>query len=122
MDDSGGKIENQGDIEDHCVDYFSGLLGEPASAQQFEQSDLDLLFDFACTEEDRSGFCKDFTVHEIKEEFFSLPRNKASGPDGYSLDFFKAAWSIIGQRFLRPSENFSPQTVFSSNGMRQLWF
>ena len=96
MEDSGGKIENQGDIEDHCVDYFSGLLGEPASTQQFGQSDLDLLFDFSCTEEDRLGFCKDFTVHKVKDTFFSLSRNKASGPDGYSSEFFKAAWSIIG--------------------------
>lgn len=28
--------------------------------------------------------------------FFSLPRNKTSGPDGYSAEFFIACWSVVG--------------------------
>lgn len=33
---------------------------------------------------------------EVREAFFSLPRNKTSGPDGYSAEFFIGCWILIG--------------------------
>ena len=33
---------------------------------------------------------------EIKKALFSIDDYKASGPDGFSSFFFKAAWNIIG--------------------------
>lgn len=35
MDDSGAKIDSQAGIEDHCVGYFSNLLGGSVSQTQF---------------------------------------------------------------------------------------
>ena len=37
-----------------------------------------------------------FTAEEIKNAFLSLPRNKASGPDGYSSEFFNSCWTVVG--------------------------
>ncbi|GJW44384.1 hypothetical protein Tco_0073183 [Tanacetum coccineum] len=34
---------------------------------------------------------------EIKVMLFDIEDNKASGPDGYSSKFFKAAWSVVGR-------------------------
>ncbi|GJW35252.1 RNA-directed DNA polymerase, eukaryota, reverse transcriptase zinc-binding domain protein [Tanacetum coccineum] len=34
---------------------------------------------------------------EIKAALFDIEDNKASGPDGYSSKFFKAAWSVVGR-------------------------
>lgn len=70
------------------MDYFSKLLGDFVSRHQFDQSDLDLLFDFTCSEEESDGFCKQFTPLEFKDAFFTLPRNKASGPDDYTFEVF----------------------------------
>ncbi|GJX40548.1 RNA-directed DNA polymerase, eukaryota, reverse transcriptase zinc-binding domain protein, partial [Tanacetum coccineum] len=39
----------------------------------------------------------DVTNEEIKEAIYSIEDNKASGPDGYSSKFFKAAWMVIGK-------------------------
>ena len=36
------------------------------------------------------------THEEIEKAMFSIDDSKASGPDGFSSRFFKAAWSIIG--------------------------
>ncbi|XP_010462886.1 PREDICTED: uncharacterized protein LOC104743514 [Camelina sativa] len=33
---------------------------------------------------------------EIKDVFFSLPKNKAPGPDGYCVEFFTAHWNTVG--------------------------
>lgn len=37
-----------------------------------------------------------FTNEEIKEAFFSLPRNKTCGSDGYSSEFFIGCCSVVG--------------------------
>nr|GEV60405.1 RNA-directed DNA polymerase, eukaryota, reverse transcriptase zinc-binding domain protein [Tanacetum cinerariifolium] len=39
---------------------------------------------------------KPVSNEEIKGALFSIGDNKSSGPDGYSLRFFKAAWSVVG--------------------------
>lgn len=79
-----------------CVNYFSDLLGSPVSQPLFVQSDLDLLFDFKCSTEQISSFGKPFSVENIRNAFFSLPKNKSGCPDGYSAEFFIASWSIVG--------------------------
>ena len=94
--DSGERIESQAGIQELCVSYFSDLLGSPVSQPLFVQSDLDLLFDFKCSAEQISSFGKPFSVEDIRNAFFSLPKNKSGGPDGYSAEFFIASWSIVG--------------------------
>lgn len=116
MDAAGGKIEDQAGIEQHCVKYFSDLLGGQIGQTMFEQSDIDLLFDFNCSQADEEDFCKDFTATEIREAFFSLPNNKASGPDGFSSEFFKTCWSIIG-----PEVTEAVMEFFSSESILKQW-
>lgn len=96
LSDSGERIESQSGIQQLCVNYFSDLLGSPVTPPMFTQSDLDMLFNFKCTNEQVQEFQKGFSALEIKDAFFSLPRNKTGGPDGYSAEFFTASWSVIG--------------------------
>lgn len=39
---------------------------------------------------------KTFSPEDIKAVVFSLPRNKTAGPDGYSAEFFKSCWHVVG--------------------------
>ena len=94
--ETGERIDSQAGIQNLCVDYFSDLLGSPVPQPMFIHSDLDMLFDFKCSTDQASGFEKDFTAEDIREAFFSLPKNKSGGPDGYSAEFFTSSWSIIG--------------------------
>lgn len=61
----------------------------------FEQSDLVLLFNFRCSDEQIQGFEKEFTAEDVKEAFFSLARNKTGGPDGYYVELYTATWDLI---------------------------
>lgn len=35
------------------------------------------------------------SVEEIQETIFSLPHNKAAGPDGFSLEFYTLTWDLV---------------------------
>ena len=94
ISDTWERIESQFGIQELCIKYFADLLGSPVSQPMFIQSDLDLLFDFKCSAEQVAGFEKAFTADDIRNDFFSLPKNKNGGPDGYSSKFFPATWSI----------------------------
>lgn len=45
------RIESQKEILDHSIEYFSDLLGGTVVQPSFIQSDLDLILQFHCTED-----------------------------------------------------------------------
>jgi len=49
---------------------------------------------------------KEVTVEEIKATLFNMKPNKAPGPDGFTADFFKASWSVVGDDFVAAVKSF----------------
>ncbi|XP_050221646.1 uncharacterized protein LOC126671873 [Mercurialis annua] len=47
-------------------------------------------------DDDRIEMDKEVTDEEIKRSMFSINGDKALGPDGFSSEFFKKSWSIVG--------------------------
>ena len=45
---------------------------------------------------------------EIKATVFAMKNEKALGPDSFSIEFFKKAWSIVGQDIIVAIRNFFP--------------
>ncbi|XP_074291146.1 uncharacterized protein LOC141617914 [Silene latifolia] len=43
---------------------------------------------------------------EIKGAFFSIPSSKSPGPDGYSSQFFKDSWDIVGENIISAAHDF----------------
>ncbi|KAF8113337.1 hypothetical protein N665_0051s0031 [Sinapis alba] len=58
------------------------------SHEEIQGFDIDLLFDFKCSNVQKAKFEENFTKEKIKNAFFTLPKNKTGGPDGYSSEFF----------------------------------
>jgi hypothetical protein len=46
------------------------------------------------------------TAEEIKATLFYMPSNKAPGPDGYTAEFFKASWPIVGEEVVAAIKGF----------------
>lgn len=112
----GVRYETQSGMMNHCIDYFSELLGGPCDPQLFTQGDVNILLPFQCSENQRNAMTMRFTRLEIRNAFFSLPRNKTSGPDGYSAEFFCGCWEIVGPEVCDAIEEF-----FISGSMLKQW-
>lgn len=116
IDEAGTRYESHTAVEAHCVDYFSNLFGSDIEPQMFVQEDLDFLFNFTCSQQDKNSFTAAFSAQEIRDVFFSLPRNKTSGPDGFSSEFFTSCWSVVG-----PEITEAVQEFFRSGNLLRQW-
>lgn len=115
-DTFGNKIETQEGILNHCVDYFANLLGGIVGQPMLEQSDMNLLLSFRCSQVQVKDLVSPFSPQDIKEAFFSLPRNKTSGPDGYSAEFFIGGWETVGPEVIDAVQEF-----FTTGSLLKQW-
>lgn len=58
---------------------------------------LQNLLPFRCSDTQCSDLIREVTAEEVTKTIFSMPLDKSPGPDGYSVEFFKSAWGIVGQ-------------------------
>jgi len=70
------------------------------------ESELETLMTFRCSEEDKGMLTTEVTKEEIKRVVFSVPKDKSLGPDGYTTEFYKATWDIIGEEFVLAIKSF----------------
>lgn len=49
----------------------------------------------------------DITADEVRAAIKELPADRAPGPDGYTGEFYKTAWSIIKDDVLEAIQAFS---------------
>ncbi|XP_010430851.1 PREDICTED: uncharacterized protein LOC104715105 [Camelina sativa] len=67
-------------------------------------------------ESDKQLLTHDVTNEEIRRVLFSMPSSKSPGPDGFTTEFFKESWSIVGEDFLVAVQSFF-QTGFLPKGV-----
>lgn len=49
---------------------------------------------------------KDVTSDEITTTVFAIPLSKSPGPDGYTAEFLRSSWSIVGNNFVAAVQEF----------------
>nr|GEW38054.1 hypothetical protein [Tanacetum cinerariifolium] len=67
---------------------------------------VEIIFDKVLSKDEAEDMISLVSNEEIKEVAFDIDSNKASGPDGYTSQFFKKAWHIVG-RGLRQGDPIS---------------
>lgn len=64
------------------------------------------LIEYKCSREEAALLIRPVQGDEIRDVLFSMPSNKAPGPDGYPMEFYKAAWPTIGADFVIAVQSF----------------
>lgn len=86
------------EIKKEAENFFSEFMQR--IPQDFEGVSVDRLKDlvgFQCSQLDCTRLEREVSKEEIREVIFKMPANKAPGPYGYTTEFFKDAWPVIGE-------------------------
>lgn len=105
---SGLIVSSQEEIKKEAEGFFNEFLSlEPSDIRRVEVAEIQEILNVRCSEDERSQLIKPVSDEEIRDVLFSMPNNKAPGPDSYTTEFFKAAWSVIGKDFTTAVHSFS---------------
>jgi hypothetical protein len=106
-DEQGNKVEDIAQLKVMAVDFYRKLLGSKstnftaASAERIQH-----LISPIVPVDKAAVLVRDVTAEEIKSIFFSMKPNKAPGPDGYTAEFFKSSWHVVGEDVVKAIQNF----------------
>lgn len=96
-DDAGTLHSSHREISQIAVQYYSNLLG-----QIHEVDDFPVNLSLPClSENQRSTIEAPFKEEDVLKTFKSMAKNRCSGPDGLSVEFYLAAWCIIGMDVIK---------------------
>lgn len=84
----GRVLVKEDDIKSEAERYFQAFL-------QHIPNDLD-----------HQTLTRVVSGEEIKKVLFAMPNDKSPGPDGYTSEFYKASWEIIGTEFILAVQSF----------------
>lgn len=95
------------DIKTVAVLHFQRFLQQHQEVnEEILVAALQNLLTFRCTSDLAASLVAHVTLTEIVTALHSLPNDKVSGPDGYTKEFFIAAWPIVGGEFITAIQSF----------------
>ena len=104
---TGEVLKTSEEIKVEAERFFKEFLNTlPSDFESMTVEDLRVLIPFRCLDSDQAMLTQSVTGEEIQKVLFAMPSNKAPGPDGYTSEFFKATWSIVGSDFIAAVQSF----------------
>lgn len=92
-DDNGVVHTSHSDISEVAINYYKSLLGQTSSVDVIpEDSVLPQL-----NEAQRSLLAAEFLEIDVLNTMKKMAKNKCPGLDGFSVEFYVAAWSVVGR-------------------------
>ncbi|WMV33006.1 hypothetical protein MTR67_026391 [Solanum verrucosum] len=108
---NGSNVTEPAEIRDEVTTFYQKLYTETKFWRpQFNprgQSRID--------EEDNAALQAQFEEQDIKNCVFSCVGDKALGPDGFTMAFFKQCWEEIKQEVVAAIQNFHDQGYFEKS-------
>jgi hypothetical protein len=103
----GNKVDDVKQIKEVAVDFYKNLLGtDQLHFTKAKATRIKQLIPAAISSEHATILEKEVSAEEIKDILFHMKANKAPSPDGFSANFFKASWAIVGQEVVDAIKGF----------------
>ncbi|KAG7556371.1 hypothetical protein ISN44_As11g024100 [Arabidopsis suecica] len=103
----GTIAETQDEIKTETEHFFHSFLTlSGLEGNGIIEEELQGLLGFSCEEDDGAKLIQEVTEEEIKKTLFAMPENKSPGPDGFTCEFFKEAWEVVGKDFVVAIQSF----------------
>lgn len=113
LDENDQRVDDKEAVKSMAVEFFQNLLGqENPEVQPFSVEELKAIIPYRFPQEWTNEFVAIPSAEEITAVIFSMPKSKAPGPDGFPIEFFWEAWSVVGTYTIAAVQDF-----FSSNKM-----
>jgi hypothetical protein len=99
---NGTPISDPDAIKSHIVNFYESLFSEPSSWRPRVDN-----LEFEALSVDEATRLEDpFEEREVREVIFGMDRDKAPGPDGFSLAFFQDCWEVVKGDFMAVFADF----------------
>ncbi|XP_024011406.1 uncharacterized protein LOC112086667 [Eutrema salsugineum] len=103
----GTVIKDANAIKAEAVRHFDSFMNHrPDDLRQTTIAEMRGLLKFRCCQSDQRKLVAEVTAEEIKRVLFEMPANKSPRPNGYTVEFFKDCWSIVGQDLVVAIQSF----------------
>eukprot|EP00253_Pinus_taeda_P017777 PITA_17777 len=111
--DRGRELRDQEEIKEAAFNHFSALL--TADPQPVDSVDFLSPIENKITADQNNELEKEVTVEEIEWSIFIMAQEKAPGPDGFTVAFYRTHWEIIKKDFVRMVNNFFSKSKLGNN-------
>lgn len=100
-----GIVVGQLNLYNYITNYYKQLFGESQSNHFFLNEDIreDIP---QVLERENEVLTAEFSEKEIKAALLQMEPNKAPGPDGFPMEFYKCLWETIKSDLLAMFEDF----------------
>lgn len=103
----GQVVKTKEEIKKEAESFFENFMtSQPLNFEGVTVDRLRDLLDFQCDTADCDKLVKEVSNEEIRKVLFKMPGSKAPGPDGYTTEFFKETWSVIGEDITTAVQSF----------------
>lgn len=105
--EAGDTLTDLSDIKKEAVQHFQKFLqSQDPNPEVDSDAMLQELITYHCPPGSAAMLISPVTPEEIQSALHALPNDKVSGPDGFTKEFFIAAWPIIGKEFIIAVQSF----------------
>lgn len=107
LDGQNQRISDQFLMKSMTLNFYKSLLGTHSiGVTPYSVEEIQELHPYRCAPDLINTLSAIPSDTEIKAAVFSLPRNKAPGPDGFTVDFFISSWDLVGQDLIKAVRHF----------------
>eukprot|EP00253_Pinus_taeda_P034616 PITA_34616 len=90
-------LKNHNDIFALLSDHFNSIAQEPPINREEAIKELTAAIPKSITSDQNWALCREISMEEVEEAIRSMPNDKAPGPDGFTINFYKACWNTVKQ-------------------------